>query len=880
MLKTPTSLLVDRNNVEALLPVLLDKLRTSYALCGFDVETQDSQRHAGLNKFMGATEETRGSKRKLVFDIHRTVMTGCSVYIDGDDQSYYFNFTHADTYNRIVNPREVLKQILEANSGTWLCHNLAFEIVMCRHTLGIEFPKTALCTLQACVSAYGPDEYDLSTFQGAYFDAVEKLMPDIDKLSALWADDDREIPDDLNEVINQITGKNSRAAFSYNGFVNQISWGYGLKQAVERHFGHKMATFDDTLGEYAHMGQLTGAEVVEYGCDDAFWVVPLFKRTLEIFQDRCPNAITAFLETEAPMVFVYANIWSQGVQINPEGVQEIAQVEKVRAADVVRQLQAAMKTFLPFPADLCKGLASEKWYKQSYRTKVENFCSINLEGLVSDDEVLSLLSGAIPKMFDLPVGSISLTHYMVVRTIIYDLLGAKVIRAEGKVQSDADARGRIESRYTRAGDESRAKLMSLLTELSGVDQRIKLYLNPYLQLVDPDTGRLHPQIGSDKATRRMGMTNPNPMQLGKRGESVYIRGFYEADDAESVVISLDWSAFELVIIGEQSGDENFLKCYRQRPHLDLHAGAAADILSVSVPGLTEEHFNLLKSVDSWTSFQQQTGLDNIKRLQRSLKQEPLEPQKARGYWRTEIGKGANFNYWYSGWLSTVGDRMSLSVDQTAEATERYRARFPQAEAWRVGIQQEVSSRGWTELPDGHRRWKWEATDDWQNGFWPKIPSFHSGVDRVKREIIKRIQRRARNQAVNARVQGTNAFVAKRTILTLFSDPYFPARLMMPVHDELVFSCPKVHVYEVIQTVWRAMVNHPDVFKQAQLDATASFGLNYEPWHPKKQLLGQIEMHEAPDAPFVNVSTVGKTMSQDEVEEAIKWLFKTREKVLS
>ncbi len=875
----PPTILVDRRNVAALLPGLLLKLRESKALCGFDVETEDSQRHPGLNKFMGATEDTRGSKKKLVFDIHRTVMTGCSVYIDGDVCAYYFNFAHADVENRIPNPRECVQAILEANTGTWLAHNLAFEIVMCRHTLGIKFPTSAICTLQACVSAYGPDEYSIDSFHATDFHAVEKLMPNIDSLSAVWPEHEKEIPDDLNEVINQITGKQSRAAFSYNGFVSEFNWGYGLKQAVQRHFGYEMTTFDEVLGDKAHMGQLTGREVVAYGGDDAYWVVPLFKRVLEIFQERSPNAIKAFLDTEAPMVFVYADIWSQGVKINPEGVEAIAQVEKARAARVVRDLQASLKKFLPFPTELCPGLLSEKWYKASYRKKITTFCDFDLDNQ-DDNTVLGLLSGAIPKMFDIEPGSINLTHYMVVRTIIYDLIGAKVIRAEGKVQSDADARGRIESRFSRAGEKDKAELMSLLTELAGVDQRVKLYLNPYLQLVDPDSGRLHPQIGSDKATRRMGMTNPNPMQLGKRGESVYIRGFYEADDDDSLVVSLDWSAFELVIIGEQSGDENFLKCYRQRPHLDLHAGAAADILSVSVPGLTEDAFNMLKSVTSWQEFQERTNLDNIKRLQRSLKQEPLEPGKARGYWRTEVGKGANFNYWYSGWLSTVGERMGLNQDQTAEATERYRARFPQAEAWRVGIQQEGSVRGWTELPDGHRRWKWEATEDWHNAFWNKIPSLHPGVDRVKREIIKRIQRRARNQLVNARVQGTNAFVAKRTILRLLADPYFPARLMMPVHDELVFSCPRAVVYETIQVIWNAMVDHLDIFQQAKLDATASFGLNYEPWHPKKQLLGQIEMHEAPEAPFIRPETVGRTMSKDEVEEAVRWLFKTREKLRS
>src|SRR3546814_18057359 len=62
---------------------------------------------------------------------------------------------------------------------------------------------------------------------------------------------------------------------------------------------------------------------------------------------------------------------------------------------------------------------------------------------------------------------------------------------------------------------------------------------------------------------------------------------------------------------------------------------------------------------------------------------------ARG---TPVGKGANFNYWYSGSLSTVGGNLGWTSDEMWEAVDRYRARFPLAEKWRVETQQQDRKR--------------------------------------------------------------------------------------------------------------------------------------------------------------------------------------------
>ena len=54
----------------------------------------------------------------------------------------------------------------------------------------------------------------------------------------------------------------------------------------------------------------------------------------------------------------------------------------------------------------------------------------------------------------------------------------------------------------------------------------------------------------------------------------------------------------------------------------------------------------MKRLKDWDEF---PALENVERLKTNLKGEPIKsPSEAMKYWRTEVGKGANFNYWYSG----------------------------------------------------------------------------------------------------------------------------------------------------------------------------------------------------------------------------------------
>jgi DNA polymerase I-like protein with 3'-5' exonuclease and polymerase domains len=857
---------ITKKNLTQHLPAITQGM-LSAKLIGLDIETEDSERHAGLLPY-------NGKKKKLVFDTQRTRICGLSLWPDGWPQAYYFNIGHADVADRL--DWSVMKAILDIKPArsNWVIHNANFERTMLSACEDYDV-KDYICTLVMAVSAYSPDEYDIEKFMEADLGGIERLMP------AILAETKVAVETSENrELLSKIISKTSVADHSYNGYVASMSYGYGLKQAVKSFFDYDMVTFEQALRGKKHMGELTSEEVVEYGCDDAIWCVRLYHRLLQYMLDTNPLVVPTFFGQELPLVESYSEAWREGVVINAPAVSQKQDDVRLQYADTTRRLKAMLKQLLPFDAEFNESLAKHdpKYvasYGKSYRQKLLTW--INTPDEKDAFKQASQLKGAIPDAWakDLdktpPKTALNLTFWMCMRVLMYDLCRRpKVILEHGKVQSDAYARGRVKEGFINDGKTLAAEVMTLIGELATIEQVAKLYLTPYMALVDPETSKLHPVIGSELATRRTAMSTPNAQQLAKRGESVYVRGFYEADYPDHVIVSIDWSQIELVLIGEFSGDPYFRECYGQTPYRDLHEIAAADCLAVDV-----EQFRALKKAES---FLDRYGADS--HLLTNPKGEKMAPGKAFKYWRVEVGKGSNFSYWYSGALSQVGERLGWTKEEMFEASDRYRQRFEVAEAWRISQIHYAQEHGYVLLPDGHRRTRFEATARWADIMRSKFRRWDTpGVKWFADQVVRRIQSRANNQSINALIQGSCATLAKRSINTLrqigaTADKRL-ARFMFPIHDELVFSVQRDFVPEFIQVTQKVMNHHPDIIKNLKMDCSPSIGLTFAPWTEDKARWGQLELREIPKLHFVNDNDVDGPLPVEQWSEAVDWLFKER-----
>lgn len=881
------SILVDKRNYHLVFPQLIEKIKKA-DYTGVDIETHNGKAHAGLKAL--------NEKKNNIFDIRRTVVTGMSFYPKDDTQSYYVNLNQFDAENRI--PIEEVKNLIVAK--LWIIHNAGFEITMMNMTYGIDFDPY-ICTLQMAVSAYGPDNYDFGKFCAANMGGIAPLFPEISHAFENYDITSNKQPTPKQaELLGQVCGKQSKAAHSYNGWVDNIAYGYGLKKAVKSFFDYDMEHYEDCLAnsnyaktrnivmkskdpqlaalkpyfqEPPHMGHLTGEEVVSYGADDAYWCVKLYEFLISYMQQNCPETIPTFFMQENPMARIFANMKMGGLRISRKAVLAKRDEERLNLARVLRDLKECFRELLPFKNEYSETLMkSESWYRKNpvkYRKKIEDFAyspdyDETPEGVKA--QIFQINGGASNSYNEDNVGIINLSHYMPQRVIFYDLMGFKGIRKKGKLQSDNDARGTLMEQCEK--DSPQERILKNLNKISQVDQVCKLYLNPYLFMIDPETDRVYPDIGSRLATRRMAMSNPNGQQLAKRGESVYVRGFYIPDYDDHVIMSSDWSNMELVIPAELSGDPAFLQCFTHIPYDDLHAMAAASMLD-----LTDEEFASLKNLPPETT--------NIRGVEfKNNKGELLSPADFWKWSRTVLGKGANFSYAFSGALSTLQEELGWTDEYHWAKVEAYRNKFSVFENWRLGIIADAQRDGYVKLPDGHRRWRLEATRMWREIMYDKFLGTMDtpGIRNFFQKFAKLIQTRANNQSVNALVQGTAAALTKRSLKRLTEEiakrgwTGRECRIMLPIHDEIVTSVHKDLAIEYRHLIREVMCNHPWLFKTVKLNCSVSMGRTFQPFKPDKAPYGQVELDEAPKVDFIDEKFWGKSVDDEGVKKILDYMF--------
>jgi len=845
---------------------------------GLDCETQDENRHPGLEAFNNA--------KRHVFDHRRTVMTGFSVYPNGGDTAYYFNLAHADVANRL--PVAIVLEVLSMKKPgvNWIAHNAPFELVMFKQCHNIDL-EDVICSLQLAVSDHGPDEYAIDKFYAKNLRCIDPIVPDIIENFRQYRDK-QDLNSDQQFTLGQFIGKTTDAAFSYNGFVKEMAWGFSLKKLTKSIYGVDQMTFEEVLNGRNHMGELTGEEVCAYGADDAFWAVKDYEFLVAKMMNENPAALVRFIESENPMIYVYADAWREGLRVNQEEILEWRNKERSNYAQVMRDLKAKIGELLPFDKPLSEEMLKwQKWYEKSgpkARQRIIDW----VRTPDSDDDFTQCyqLSNPVGNAWSLEKGmkarpsgtALNLGHYYGMRVLLHDLMGHKLVRVGGDISTNKEARGRMLQTFEKDTSNTagvKREIIQLLGKMSNIEQSMKLYLTPYTQLMDPETGCLYSVISSMLASRRMAAKFPNPMQLAKRGESTYVRGFYLADRDDHLVVSADWSSVELVEIGEFSGDPEFAKVFGQTPYGDLHSGAAVDILAVSerYSWLTEDEFlNELR-----------LGRNPMNRDLRDFSGKELDPAKWVKFMRTEVGKGANFNYWYSGALATVAEKMGFTSDQMWAAGDRYRERFAVAEGWRLGVIADVVRNGFVTLPDGHRRVRFEATDAWATAMRRKFadvcadPAVMAFADLA----IPAIQRRAKNQAVNTMIQGMCARLAKDTSINMRAkfDPHGArvletgkSRFMMPIHDELVYSVHRDYVPEFIPILRQTMCHHPKYIKNLPLHCTVAIGQTFKPWDgtPKSQLeLDELPLIEG----LIGKDLQGGVLPPEMLPKVIDWMMK-------
>ncbi|MBA2566054.1 MAG: DNA polymerase I [Gemmatimonadetes bacterium] len=288
------------------------------------------------------------------------------------------------------------------------------------------------------------------------------------------------------------------------------------------------------------------------------------------------------------------------------------------------------------------------------------------------------------------------------------------------------------------------------------------YVDAFPQLLNPETGRLHTSFNQTVATTgRLSSSNPNLQNIPIRTEiGRELRKGFVAPPG-SVLVSADYSQIELRLVAHLSKDENMLEAFRT--DVDIHRRTAALVLGLPEGQVTSQHRNMAKMV--------------------------------------------NFGLIYGMSAFGLSDRLGIEQEEAAAFIRDYFAAFPGVRGYQDDAVATAQELGYVSTLLGRRR------------YLPEIRSRNFAI----REFAKRT-------AINSPIQGTAADLIKLAMIrigrllrgeeTADGHPVsggagqnggrtaaaFRSRMILQVHDELVFDVPEDELDVLIPAVKERMEN--------------------------------------------------------------------------
>ena len=263
--------------------------------------------------------------------------------------------------------------------------------------------------------------------------------------------------------------------------------------------------------------------------------------------------------------------------------------------------------------------------------------------------------------------------------------------------------------------------------------------------VNPRTGRVHTVFSQvTAATGRLSSNDPNLQNIPVRTEiGQVVRGAFVARDCgdDPLLLSVDYSQIELRVLAHLCGDEELRRAFEQG--LDIHAATGARVFKVAVDEVTPE--------------------------------------------MRRRAKVFNFGVLYGLTAFGLSQREGIPREEAEDFIKNYFEAYPTVAAWRDRIVDEARDRGYAETLTGRRRY---------------VPDLRSR-NRNRRQAAERI-------AINMPIQGTAADIIKIAMNRIDAELLERqragklARMVLQVHDELIFELPAAELEEVREVAARLM----------------------------------------------------------------------------
>jgi DNA polymerase-1 len=276
-------------------------------------------------------------------------------------------------------------------------------------------------------------------------------------------------------------------------------------------------------------------------------------------------------------------------------------------------------------------------------------------------------------------------------------------------------------------------IVNLILQYRELQKLKTTYIEPFPLLIDPKDNRLHTTYNqTGTATGRLASQEPNLQNIPVRTELGQEFRKSFVPEKGFQLASFDYSQIELRIIAHMAHDEKMVEAFKRNE--DIHTRTAAEIFEVAIDKVTKE----------------------MRRQAKVL----------------------NFGLIYG--MGTMGFARAAGVDRlrAREFITKYLADFYGVARYIDATKEKAHKEGFVETLFGRRRY---------------LPDIFS--------TIPQMQAQAERMAINQPIQGTGADLLKMAMIKIYDYmnenlPHDKARMLLQVHDELVFEIREDLINEI------------------------------------------------------------------------------------
>ena len=269
---------------------------------------------------------------------------------------------------------------------------------------------------------------------------------------------------------------------------------------------------------------------------------------------------------------------------------------------------------------------------------------------------------------------------------------------------------------------------------------LSTYIDNIPTMVDKD-GRLHTTfIQTGTTTGRISSMNPNLQNIPVKGE--YGKEIRKAflSDTGYLLCAFDYSQIELRVLAILSRDGDFVRMFKEGK--DIHAAVASEVFKVPEDEVTRDMRRKAKVI--------------------------------------------NFGIIYGMGVRSLEKALEGSREEAQRFYDNYFKEFPGVAAYMENVKREALKKGFTTTLFGRRRYI--------EGIRSPIPYIRAGAERM---------------AINAPIQGSAADIIKLAMARVHDELkkagiLEDTRLLLQVHDELVYEVREKKVHEAVAIIKRAM----------------------------------------------------------------------------